>query len=101
MNDKIKYTPVVGLLSAAYGVGTATDNHGNSIRGRDLTCSTGENVRLSLSEWSQTFRSIEMPHAQADTTPDGSVDLGNMRSPLQVRCEREHNQSSAPRNPRR
>lgn len=85
MNDKIKTVPVVGPTATAYGLASSEDNYGNQVRGRELTCASGEKVHLNLKEWSDLHRAIEQ-HAQTDVVPDGVVDLGEMKSPLQTRC---------------
>jgi hypothetical protein len=86
MSDKIRTVPVVGSAATAYGLADSKDNHGNSIRGRDVTCESGEKIKLDLKEWSKVHRSIEVPYAQADLVPDGVIDLGKMPSPLQAFC---------------
>jgi hypothetical protein len=86
--------PGTGNFFAGQGIGSISDNHGNSATSVWLTCH-GEKkpITLSQSEWRELYWQLIGPHAKASEQyprPEGDIPiLFNMESPLQTMCRRK------------
>jgi hypothetical protein len=94
MSDKLFHMPVIGLDLTAVGVSVTTDNHENSVNGRDLNCSDSTKKRLTVEEAYKLHSEIGVSgKADRSMLPDGITEVvtGDGVSPLQRLCTLKNN----------
>jgi hypothetical protein len=94
MSDKLYHAPVIGHELTALGVSKTTDDYGNSLSGRIVTCNDGSTHVLSALETVRMNQVIGMS-ADGDWIPDGQTTvLDPAGSPLEVACHPKLPQST-------
>src|ERR1700753_4165298 len=88
MTDFLKTdAPLRGILPVYLGYSHLTDNHGNSLIGRELTCKGRKSERVSALDFAWLIHSIDndttgaLPEVRSTITYDG------MKSPLEIECK--------------
>jgi hypothetical protein len=91
VSDILKSEVIVGGTGnsgSMFGVVTLYDNHGNSTRGYNLTCSGHAPIKMPLDDWIDLHHAIN-PHAVRALNLNGTIPvLGGMESPLQTMCRK-------------
>ncbi len=105
MSDTLKSFPFIGAFYSMGGFFSVTDNHGNKVRGHQLTCAKRAPIRLSDEEWGNLHLAIStIDNSQTDIYRTDGILLvpGGMESPLKAECDRLNAQSHhAPAPPKR
>lgn len=76
----------IGARLAEYGIIPLKDNHGNSIKGRSLTCAGQPALFLDNHELTALQATISV-FAMRAFKPNGEIALGEIESPLQTMCK--------------
>jgi hypothetical protein len=94
MGDILKSIPIVGVYTTLAGATSLTDNHGNAVKGKTLTCAGKEPTTLSSKETATMYSDIEFPNDIAtafDLRFDGEIPMAEgAESPLNTACRKLH-----------
>lgn len=91
MSDKLYTLPVVGWILYDKNIGSITDNHGNRVTAWSTTCSNGHREGWRGLSGDRVSLEIELKLAAASDLAGvvtGTVDLGDLPSPIAHYCER-------------
>jgi len=89
MNDKLYMTPIVGWMLFDKSIASITDNHGNRVSGWSASCANGheEGYVLTLDKIRMVKQVEIAAFKDLIGTAAGSIDLGDLPSPLQQYCD--------------
>ncbi len=78
--------PLRGLLQVYLGYARISDNHNNSMTGRELTCGGGNVHRVGMVDFAWLVNSIG--EAALGALPDvaSKITFNGMKSPLEIEC---------------
>lgn len=79
--------PWLALEFARHGRGTVSDNRGNELRGRSLSCAGAQERHLSFAEWTNLNNHLTAVVGGSAFSFRSEIKLGGYQSPLAIECQ--------------